>query len=405
MYQIHEISNRDLELLYDYRILRQPSDFLSASYSAGTPVATEIFQGSPTDFKTDRGELVYQYDLGIENIPNRIPYLEFSAGNDADRKHLETLLYLDGTSIYSTIPEFREPIQILVYWVESLSQIQDAINQFLVAMGKLSIDALRDLLANQANNAKVSLVIAGRKDNLVQLCDTGSNLGLEDSGYKITSALEAQLLVNPSQELLSTLPRRLKHSINISITDGETRCLSAFAGFSINIRGNGTWMLRDLDSGVDFVSGSGAVYAWNCKSIHFRNSLESGNPDSYRCSYLYSHRSLVVLNQGVITDMAIVGGSTFISVTNSESYTQARVNKVSLVGSGCYCYCWVGSIPIDLANIHGTAWWYNPETSDCVLYIAGRRIDEASGQHDAELQPSKLLEYNVDNIHIRQGGS
>ena len=63
----------------------------------------------------------------------------------------------------------------------------------------------------------------------------------------ITSALEAQMLVNPSQELLMSLPRKLKHSINISVTDGDTRYLESFSGYSINIKGNGNWVIRDVE--------------------------------------------------------------------------------------------------------------------------------------------------------------
>ena len=66
MYQMNEISNRDVSLLHYYRILRQPSDFLSAIYCDEETVMTEIYQGISCDFMTEDNRFVYEFDLGIE---------------------------------------------------------------------------------------------------------------------------------------------------------------------------------------------------------------------------------------------------------------------------------------------------------------------------------------------------
>lgn len=409
MYYVSEISNRDLSVLYQYRILRQPSSFLSAIYRDGEPVYAEIHEGLATDLQTDDGKPIYRYDLGISEVASKIPYLEFSCTSDIDEKRLESMLYLDGMSLYSTVSSFSNPVQVGVYWVSSLEQIRKAIEAYLQAMGKFDLDSLRDLFNARKNQPGGLPAITGRNNNLVQFTNNGEKLTLEDSGYMIESALEGQLLVNPSQELLSSLPRRLKHNINISITDGDTRYLSSFAGYTINIKGNGNWILRDMKSGVDFVSGAGEVRMWNCKLVHFRSTIDEAQrgDGTYTCPYLYAHRSLVVINQCKVADICLTGNATLIAVPVSveQAKSDIVISKVTAIGYGCSYYSWVGAIPIEPKYIQGLAWSCNPSTNEVLLYIAGRRIDEVSSEHDAELQPSRIVEYNVDNIHIYQGGA
>lgn len=408
MYQMNEISNRDLSLLHYYRILRQPSDFLSAVYDAGEPEVTEIFEGVATELETDDGYLVYAFNLDLKLRDGYIPYLEFDTKNEADRKHLETLLYLNDATIYGKSAAFTEPVQVKVYWVSSLDSIRKAINSYLDALNELDVEKLRKAFNDRKNQPRGMAAISGRDQNLIQFADSNSGITMQDSDYMITSALDAQLLVDPSQELLMSLPRKLKHSINISITDSSTRYLESFSGFSINIKGNGNWVIRDVDSGINFVTGTGKVYLWNCRLVHFRTTVDNSVSirSGYQCEYLHAHRSLVVLNQCTVDDICIVGGTTLIAVPTvaNLSYTGLNIKHVRLIGHGCYFYSWDKPIPINPVYILGTAWWCSLVGEGTALYIAGRRIDEVSGEHDAELMPSRLLEYNVDNIHIRQGG-
>ena len=408
MYQINEISNRDLSLLHYYRILRKPSDFLSAVYDSGEPDVTEIFEGADTELETDDGYPVYAFNLDVEAHDEYIPYLEFDTKNEADRKHLETLLYLEDGIIYGKSAAFTEPVQVRVYWVSSLDSIRKAIDAYLDAIDELDVDKLRKALTDRKNQPRSVAAISGRDQNLIQFTIDASGMTMQDSDYMITSALDAQLLINPSQELLMSLPRELRHSINISITDSSTRYLESFSGFSINIQGNGSWVIRDVDSSINFITGTGKVYLWNCRLVHFRTTVDSSVPirSGYQCEYLHAHRSLVVLNQCTVDDICIVGGTTLIAVPNvtSLSYTGLNIKHVRLIGHGCYFYSWDKPIPINPAHILGTAWWYSLVGEGTALYVAGRRIDEVSGEHDAELMPSRLLEFNVDNIHIRQGG-
>lgn len=400
MYLINTISNRDIALLYHYRILRTPADFLSAAYCDDEPIISEIKKGIATDLQTETGLQIFSYDLGVDLDPNLIPYLEFDSESAYDAKKLQDLLYLDNSTIYGTVSEFSEPVLVHIYQVESLNSISHSIDQYLAAIGKLDIDDLNARFDSKKQSNGMSS-ISGLGDNLVEFYQNKEKLELKDAGYTITSALCSQLLVNPSQELLMSLPRKLKNNINISVTDGETRYLEAFSGYTINIKGDGKWIIRDCDCGIDFVSGSGEVYLWNCKLVHFRNSIISGDSNSYSCRYLYSHRSLVVINQGEIIEIAIVGGSTFID--SPESIGDTKIKKISVIGSGCSAYSWSGILPVDSTNILGLAWWLDSETNSSYLYVAGRRIDEASGEHDAELNPSNIIEYNVDNIRISQG--
>lgn len=408
MYLINEISNRDLSLLYDYRILRYPSDFLPAVYTQSDPIYTEIKEGFLSEYKTESGESVYGYSLRIEMQAGKIPYLEFNASNEIDRKRLESLLYLENDTIYGLLPRFSDTVQIRIFWMSSLADIESSIDKFLKAIENLSIDALWETLDQRKNTPKSNQTVSGRNENLLEFTKDSAGISMQDSDYMITSALDAQLLVNPSQELLMTLPRVLKHSINISITDGGSRYLSSFSGFSINIRGNGSWVMRDIKSSINFVDGTGKIYLMNCAVVHFRTSVDSGigGSNSYICSSLYAHRTLVILNQGRLQDVTLVGGSVLIEVPASVNLQASSTDivHIALVGYGCSVYSWIGKLPILPENIQGTAWWFNPMTKDSALYIAGKRVDEIGGEHDAELHPKDIIRYDIDNIHISLGG-
>lgn len=409
MYQMNEISNRDVSLLHYYRILRQPSDFLSAIYCDDEPVMTEIYQGISCDFMTEDNRFVYEFDLGIELKEGKIPYLEFDTDNDADRKRLEALLYLDNISIYGVISKFEKPVEVKIYWVSSLDDIRKALDRYREAIYGLNLDDLRNRFEDRKNQPKALENITGRHDNLVEFTEGKRGLTMKDSDYMIATALSAQLLVNPSQELLMSLPRKLKHNINIAITDRKTRYLASFSGYTINIRGNGSWVIRDVDSGIDFTKGSGSVYLWNCSIVHFRNSVEKTKKEKFNCKYLHAHRSLIVVNQGVLDDATLTGGSTLailpVTVPMSENEDFGiEVKKISYVGCGCSVYSWLGTVPVLPSAILGLVRCFNAKTHSNSLYIAGRRIDEVSCEHDAELNPSRIVEYNAGNIHIYQEG-
>lgn len=408
MYQINEISNRDISLLHYYRILRQPSDFLTAALSDSEPSLTEIYEGEITDLRTEDGRVLYGFDLGINLSENQIPYLEFDTTDESDRKSLESLLYLEGNTIYGVKPTFRNPVQIRIYQVSSLADIQKSIDDFIQALSKLGIDDLRNALKDAKNKPKGLAAISGRNENLIEFVRSDDKLTMQDSDYMITSALDAQMLVNPSQELLMSLPRVLKHSINISITDGGTRYLSSYSGCSLNIRGNGNWLFRDVDSDINLISGSGFIKVWNCSCVHIRTSLELNNDKAgyYTCTDLYAHRSFVILNQGVIDNLCLVGGSVLLEVPTAATFGQrtTTIENIELIGYGCSFYSWSAVPNIPTSKILGLVWWFIPGLNDTALYIAGRRIDEVSGEHDRELQPTQIVEYNVDNIHIHTGG-
>ena len=405
MYLVNEISNRDISLLNCYRILRKPSEFLSAIYNQGEPIVTEIMEGTITDLQSEDGLPLYAFDLGIEPVKGYIPYLEFDPDNDADRKHLETLIYLDNLKLYGKSAEFQEAVQIRVYWVSSLESIKKAIEQYLKSIEELDLSSLRSKFNDKKNQPKGIRAIAGRDENLVEFTNGAEGLTMQDSGYMIASALDAQMLVNPSQELLMSLPRKLKHNINITVTDSSTRYLSSFSGYTISIKGNGNWVIRDTQCGINFVSGKGKIYLWNCKLVHFRNTVSKGSASTgYNCIYLYAHRSLIILNQGTIKDVHLVGGSTMVEVptATAEKHSGSDLQNVSLIGHGCSLYSWVKPIPVKAENILGLAWWNSLSDSGGALYIGGRRIDEISGEHEEEMRPSKIIEMDVNNVHIHQ---
>lgn len=406
MYNLGEISNRDISLLHQFRILRQPADLLSSVFNSGEPILTSIKEGMLGDLVTDDGRPMYAFDMQV-NIPDdKIPYLEFDCASDIDRKRLESLICLDNSLLYGVRSDFDDEVFIKIYLVDSLDAIRQAINQYRDMLDELSIEGLRKELEAAQSKPKGLPTVEGRDNNLVEFSQASGRLHIKDSDYMITSALDAQMLVNPSQELLMSLPRKLKHSINISVTDGRTRYLDLFSGYTINIKGKGNWVLRDVTSTINFTTGTGFVYAWNCSLIHFRTTIDFDVIRGlYHCTKLTAHRSLIVSNQFELDDAVITGGTTLMLFPfNIASPETLVVHKISYVGCGCHLYSGHGAVPVISTNVLGMVWWFNLLDRDTQIYIGGRRIDEVSSEHDAEMKPSQIVETNVGNIKIYQGG-
>ena len=74
IYQISQVSNRDTQLLYFYRILRHSSTQLSELYRYDNP---DVFFLDKSEEVVIDDQVMYEYHLSATQVMNRIPYQEF----------------------------------------------------------------------------------------------------------------------------------------------------------------------------------------------------------------------------------------------------------------------------------------------------------------------------------------
>lgn len=92
IYQLSQISNRDTQVLYFYRILRHAGTDLGAIYRYDNPDVYQLSQAAET---TIDDRTWFEYHLSVDERPNRIPYLEFSSTDEVELKHIEDLVEVE----------------------------------------------------------------------------------------------------------------------------------------------------------------------------------------------------------------------------------------------------------------------------------------------------------------------
>lgn len=406
-YMINQISNRDTQLLHEYRILRQPSDYLSPIFR-DTIQSTQILSGTPTEEVFEEYSL-WKFDLGVDLTSDKIPYIEFKTRNESDFRNLQSLIYLDGNSIFGFIDSFQEPIDVSIYSVDSLGLIEDLIAQYLADLGILndSLDSLRGKFKDKLGS-RVSFVIAGRDQNLIQFTRQDDELALQDSHYKLVTTLVGQSLVNPSQITLSLIPKVLSHDILITITDGKPRVLQGFTGFTIFIMGNGNWVFRDVKSTLNIAATSkkSDIRAFNCSLLYLRSNSEiNSNSNKIELNSAFLHRTNCIVYDGFVEKCKAIGQSTLVLVNGS-------IGLLEYLGPGSTVECLTKNPKFKTQHIFGNiyAHGYSDTAADSggilsghtpsLTYISGYRIGFLQGQTDFEMLPDKIASTDVDNIHI-----
>lgn len=406
-YMLNQISNRDCQLLHHYRILRQPSDYLSPIYRDNVQT-TQILSGERTSETFNDFEL-FRFDLGIDVPKDMIPYLEFEVKTASDFRNLQSLVYLENNSMYGFVQEFEQPVTISIYPANSLADIEDIIKQYLADLGILSdtLATLRDKL-NKKAGSRESFWISGRDQNLIQFKKDGDSLAMEDSHYKLVTTLVGQTLLNPSQEVLSFIPKILSHDLLIQITDGRHRVLQGFRGFTIFVIGNGDWTFRDMKSTVNIASTAGNVdiKAFNCSLLYLRSNADITIASSkIEVESLFLHRTNAIVNDGIVKKLKAVGQSTAVTIGGA-------VQEVSYLGPGSTVDCMIRNADFRTKNLFGNLFAHGVtnDTSSSGLvfgstvpslsYKSGHRIGFLQGQTDFELLPSRVMSTDVNTIHI-----
>lgn len=406
-YMLDQISNRDCQLLHHYRILKQPSDYLSPIYRDKVQV-TQILSGKSTNAQFEDFEL-FEFDLSLSLDPNQIPYLEFEVKTLDTFRNLQSLVYLEGDKLYGFVQDFEQPITVSIYQAQSLTDIESSITAYMADLTVLSdaLAILRDKLANKSGSRE-SFWISGRDQNLIQFKRDGEKLVMEDSHYKLVTTLTGQTLLNPTQEILSLIPKTLSHDLLIQITDGGHRVLQGFRGFTIFVTGNGDWTFRDMKSTVNIANTArkSNIKALNCSLVYLRSSADlTAVSGKIQVKSLFLHRTSCLINDGVVERLKAVGQSTVVAMNGA-------IQNLDYVGPGSTVDCIVRDPRFSTKNIFGNVFAHGvtndtsssgpilSSTVPMLSYKSGYRIGFLQGQTDFELLPSRIVSTDIDNMHI-----
>lgn len=309
IYQINQVSNRDVQLLHFYRILRHASTELSALYRYSEPDAFRLPEAKAV--VVDNNEF-FEYQIQLPTKDNRIPYLEFSSSQGDDIIGIELLTEVE-IKDQMLIIRSRGPIQtddvlVSLYWVPSLAFIDSMMLRIEEQIKELQERAAHDLelIQKLILHDTYALSVDGLPPNLVSIGNDSTGLIYDDSHYKLSGSLAPQLLVNPTQELISSLLKSQMDTLEIHDTTNSDIVYQGFYGGCIKISGVfKTLVLKDITSilYLDAITATHIVIE-NCPSVIFRHSLEqegaSGTVErlDLRNSYLTTYQAITIESAG-----------------------------------------------------------------------------------------------------------
>ena len=330
IYSISSISNRDVQLLYHYRMLKQPSDYLNEVFRGESIFVQFPSIGQLSSRQTDN-QVLYEYSTELDVPENRIPMLEFT-GNESDWAQIQYLTEAEVNSnritLYSTNQSLGETVRVNVYWCQSFESITKALLSHIEDIEKLSkeLDNLKLEIDSLSLGDEYLKNPEGIRDNLVkfEVTDEG-RVTLADSKHRIVGATESQTLMNPSQEELSGLIKHLGGPIKIEGSSSEPRILENFSGHNIKITGSGTWIFLNISSTIILENFSGSFFANQCTHIRTYGSYNRIKEAQIVQSFL-THRT------GLIEKLKLARQSAV------KHMGDAKIKTLEQVGIACEYY-------------------------------------------------------------------
>lgn len=379
IYSISSISNRDLQLLYHYRILRQPSDLLNAAYTDSEPIPLTFSEGGLVSEKEYSDELFYSFKAPIQLKENMVPLLEFT-GEESDWSNIQDLVCAkfdsDTVTLYSTSKSLGKTTGVNLYWVQSFEVIRQLLEAYSNELASLQEELTN--LDTQMTNLDFSNDYLERPKgvvgNLVKFVEREGKLSLGDSEHKITGAVESQNLTNPTIEYLARMVKDVTGDLSISCTDNIERTLQGMTGSGeIIISGTGTWYLIDTSNSITFQKFRGTVYLNQCPAVR------TGN----RCTFeeINAVNSFLVHNLGTIKKLCLARHAIV-------KHNSGEIQELLHVGVGCEYYSQTRSKyepKFEWTHIQGLVC-----LSNGVIILNGREISFVTGHHDDPLPPSEI---------------
>ena len=280
IYQLGQVSNRDTQVLYFYRILRHASTNLGEIYRYDNP---DVFILDKAQEVQIDEETWYEYHLKVREVPNRIPYLEFLSEDEVELKHIEDIVEVEVTSgevvLRGHTDALTDKTSVAVYWVPSLDYIEQLQKKIENVLGDLRNRAKRDADAIRkiSVNSDYLINLEGVVPNLVNIGADEEGLIYDDSHYMLSGSVSEQTIVNPPQSLISGLLK--SHTGTLTVVDmlRESKVYQGFYGGVLRLSGSfRILVLRDITS-IVYLNNITAdrLIIENCPAVIFRQSIET----------------------------------------------------------------------------------------------------------------------------------
>jgi len=368
-YDISAVSNRDLQLLYEYRILRQPSDKLSAVLTKSGIGANLRY-----DNRQENGYFVYRVDTAIQD--NLIPFIEF---NTTKQEHIDCITALveleiidDAIYIYGTA-EIDTTIPLTVYWCPSLAMIESVLNDIKKQLVDLknTLDDLSHAIEEIQKYDNATAYADGLVTNLVKIQKNEDGNAIVDSLYRIETAVAERLFVNLSQQELDTMVHAFNKSVEFRFTVNKDYVLQNFTSPIMSITGTGNLTLKNIRAQVIIHGFKGNINIIDCPEVH----LEAYNKnDICTIDNLKVIRNSCVYLENICHYIEHV----YLMLNSTIRHRRGHVKNLMWVGYGCTYWCnrdvWVPGINYLRGNQRNTSTIYDFN----ILHILGTIQQDSS---------------------------
>lgn len=335
-YDIGSVSNRDLQVLYEYRIFKLPTGHL-----------TEILRGSPVEFKIAEWTLSSKIFDGIDSVfethfdlacDNHVPFFEFLPESNQDWKWICDFIGIDISenriTLYSASDKLIN-LRTTIYLNLTIHQIQSLLLDLLEALEALknNIDTLRDDISKiQVTASNIEQRPDGLRDNLLKLQVIGDSTQIVDAKVRIRKAELSRLYVNLSQTELNELLPAYKEAVEFRMLRNKRYIIQNITAPRFKISGIGDLVIRNLIGQVIITDWTGTITILDCPEVHLQaDSAEtrcmltklriSRNSTVYLENYPHEIDSLVVL------------------LSSTVRHWNGKVKSLDLVGPGCTYWC------------------------------------------------------------------
>lgn len=403
-YDIGSITNRNIQLLYEYRILREPSHNITAICRDGKKQTVDTLDWKESTREVEGYDTVYEARLvGITPEADCVPFLEFHPGDNTDWKWIADFIDVEvddeGITLYSTT-DYLDVLPTDVYWCYSLRHIDSLLNDILKDLEGLvkEYDKLENEIKNFKDTGRYLKRPVGLIPNLIKIQNTEEGSDLVDSLYKVMTAEKNRLFVNMSQDNLNHMERIFNESVEFRFIDRDHYVVDSFLAPVILISGNGSLVLRNLKGQVLVTNWSGSITVIDCPEVH----LTATNA-SYICrldTLQISKGSTVYLENQVhvIKELRMYANSLC-------RHWRGNVKNLTYVGPGCtYWCCAQVSVPgkvqlSDYTDSSNTVFDFNVHNIigsfvsdfDNMMIVGQKNLTPRLGNSDAEPQPGMYV--------------
>lgn len=417
-YDIGSITNRNIQILYEYRILREPSDNLTAICRDGKPITISRLNWVLSDRKIEGFESVYVATLtGVQSQSEFVPFLEFHPESDTDWKWIADFIDVEvndtAVQIYSANSHLKK-LPISVYWCYSIRHIDSMLKDILEDLGTLSkeYDKLETDIKNFRDNGSYLKRPVGLIPNLVKIQNTSDETELVDSLYMVMTAESNRLFVNQSQAELNTMEHIFNEAVEFRFSNRNHHVLDSFICPVLIVSGNGDLVLRNIKGQVVVTKWNGTITIIECPEVHLTATKQKNACQIEKLQI--SRRSTVYLENYIhkIDELELFADSIC-------RHWRANVKKISYIGPGCtYWCCSKVSVPgrvqldkySDNSNtvfdfkLHDVIGMFLTEF-DNMMIVAQKNLTTRLGNYDPEPMPSMYVPKWIAHYTITSGGS